>query len=402
MFKKVIFSFQANFLVAILSLITTLITAKFLGSYGKGYLSIITIYISVVQLINEIFGVGTVLFLLKKYQMKEIFLISYFWFLMVSIVSTLVISFFNLIEKDLQVVFFFNTIFISVFMLNLRVVLNKMNIKWYNFLIILQPLILLLFLIQKGLTFFTVKDFLLFQLFSYSIISVVALIVLRKELKKDKLRYDNIKPLFVDSISLGIVNQTANFSQIINYRVSYFFIEKFVGLKAVGVFSIVLSFANVIWLFATSTGTLLGNEISKTDKLKKSSVAQFFKYMKISVFFTLLTLIIVYIIPSHVYVKLLNKDFSSVKPLLLMMAPAILMFTLAKILGYFFSSLGKMKINLYSSLAGLIPSVLLGYILVKEFKIFGAVMSCSISFIISSIVLLYFFLKEKYKFREII
>jgi O-antigen/teichoic acid export membrane protein len=62
MIKKVIFSFQANFLAAILSLILTVITAKFLGASGRGFLSILITYVSILQLVTEIFGAGIVFF----------------------------------------------------------------------------------------------------------------------------------------------------------------------------------------------------------------------------------------------------------------------------------------------------------------------------------------------------
>lgn len=402
MLKKIIFSFQANFIVAILTLIITLITAKFLGSYGKGYLSIIAVYISIIQLVNEVLGASTVFFLLKKYQVNEIFLVSYFWFFLVSFISMLIISFFKLIDVSLIIIIFFNVFFSSVFLLNQRIILNKMNTKWYNFLIVLQPLLILILIYFKGATTFTVKDFLFFQMLSYLISSFLAFLVLLKELRKFNLRYSILEDFVKESMSLGAVNQAANLSQTINYRASYFFIEKFQGLQAVGVFSIVLSFANVIWLFAVTAGTLLGSEISKSDKLNKKEIQQFFNYMKLSLAFTFLAIIIVYFIPTELYIWALNKDFSSLKQLILLMTPAILVFTLAKILGYFFSSLGKMRVNFYSSLAGVIPSVLLGYLLIKEFKIYGAVISCSISFIITSMVLVYYFWKEKSKVKQAI
>jgi hypothetical protein len=401
MFKKIIYSFQANFIVALLTLAITLIAAKNLGAFGKGYLSVFAVYVSIIQLFNEILGVGTAFFLLKNYRAAEILFISYLWFVMISFIGTVVISNLNLLNEEFNNVFFFNTLFVSVFTLNLRLVLNKIKIIWYNLFLVVQPLMLLFLIYYKGFGLFTIKDFIYFQTLSFITVSIMSLISLSFEFKNNGLRYNKILPLFKESFTLGILNQSANFAQIINYRLSYFFLEKFQGLKSVGVFSIILSFANVIWLFAVSTGTLLGNEISKEDKLNRLSIHQFLKYIKISIGFSFIALLIVYLIPNHVYINVLSKDFAEVKPLILLMAPAILIFTLAKILGYFFSSLGKMKINLYSSISGILPSVILGYILIKKFKIIGAVASCSISFIVSSGVLIYFFWKENSKIKNL-
>ena len=342
------------------------------------------------------------MFLIQKYRVKEILLMSYLWFLLVTSLTTLLVYNFSLIDKDFLGVFFFSSIFVSTTSLNLKVVLNKLNIKWYNLSLILQPLILLILLYAKGLSLFTIKDFLVTQIASYFILSCFTLLILKNVIFDEKLRFSELKILFKQSFNLGIINQAANLSQIINYRLSFFFIEKFEGLKAVGVFSIVLSIANVIWLFAVSTGSLLGNEISKSGKLTIDNIFLFSKYMKVSVAFTIVAVIVIYILPAKVYVSILNKDFLEVKSLLLMMAPALLIFTIAKIFAYFFSSLGKMKVNLYSSLAGLLPSIILGYFLIKEYKLNGAVISSTISFMMSSIVMLIYFYRYKRSFEKTI
>ncbi|MRX48369.1 lipopolysaccharide biosynthesis protein [Pedobacter puniceum] len=393
MLKKIIFSFQANFVVAVITLVISLITAKFLGSYGRGYLSIIAIYIALVQLINDILGVGVVFFLLKRYQVNEIVFISYVWFLFVTTIGTLILTHIGLIGIQFKYVFFLNVLSASIFALNLRILINKVKIKWYNMLVILQPLIVFILLYLKGFSDFSIKDFLIFQGVSYMIPSAFSILLLMNEFK-EQFRVFVIKDLIKESFKLGIINQGANFSQIVNYRVSFFFIEKYEGLKAVGVFSVLFSFANVIWLFAVTVGTLLGNEVSKSDKLNGGSIAQFSNYIKITLIFTFILIIGIYLLPSQVYVDLLNKDFYQIKRLLLLLSPAIIIFSSAKVLGYFFSSQGKMKINFYASLAGLIPSIVLGYILIKEFKIYGAILTCSISFILSSFILGYFFWKE--------
>lgn len=401
MLKKVIFFFQANFVVAILSLAITLLTAKYLGTSGRGYLSIILVYVSFTQLVNEIFGVGSVFFLLRKYNVLEIFSVSYAWFIVVSMIITTIISKVGLINNDIQVIFFFNVFLASASLLNLKVLLNKTGVRWYNILIVLQPVTILGLIMFVGSLGLNIQKFLLFQGIASFATAMISLVFLHRELIPQNFRLFMIKPLFKESFRLGLINQAGNLSQLVNYRASYFFIERFKGIKEVGIFSIVLSFANVIWLFAVSTGTLLGNDISKKEKLENTDLNRFVSYIKMSVFITLVALVVVYCIPLEIYSTLLTKDFIDVKPLILIMGPAILIFTIAKVLGYFFSSLGKMNINFYSSIAGTIPSIILGYFLVKEYKLIGAVISCSLSFIVSTIILVIYFWKTRTELLEL-
>lgn len=401
MFKKVILNFQANFIVALLNLLITIVTAKYLGATGKGYLSIVAVYISVIQLLNDTCGASVVFYLLKKYKTVEIIVISYCWFFLVTSLATIIIFKFNFLEKDIDLVFYFNVLISSFFLLNIRIIISKIGNRWYNFLIIFQPLITIVLIFFYGIEKFDVKNFLTFQIFSYLVGLAISIVVLRKILH-ERIRFHRFKIIVFHSFKLGFYNQSASLSQIINYRFSYFYLEKFTGLKSVGVFSIILSFANVIWLFAVTIGTLLGIETSKLQKTNSNLFDQYIKYTKITLIFTLFSVIILYLIPPSIYIILLNKDFSELKQLLIYTTPAIMVFSISKVLAFFFSSSGMIKINLYASFTAIIPSIVLGYIFIKNYGIYGAIASSTVSFLVSTFILIIFFFKEKRKLDNLI
>ena len=401
MLKKVLFSFQANFLVAILSLVLTLATAKFLGAYGRGYLSIFVSYIAILQLISEIFGAGIVFFLIKKYHINEICIISYLWFLMISLFGTALFVGLKLVESDYGILFFFYALSSSIFILNGRFLINKLNLFWHNLIIILQPLAVIIILSIIGWNHFNIHDYLLYQVFSYSTLNLFAIILLRQEIFK-KIRMNMIPSLIKESLKLGTTSQLSNLTQTINYRLSYFYIQKFAGLNSVGIFSLVMSVCNVIWIFAVSVGTLISNETTKLPESNTKVIKLTDKYLMLSVFVTILMIIGVFIFPNKYFITLLNKDFSNIKFYLMLMSPAIVFFSFAKVLAFYFSGIGKIKFNLIASFSGVLPSIILGWFLIKRFGIYGSILSTSISLILTAGVLIYFYFQERRDNNQII
>ncbi|TKB96063.1 MATE family efflux transporter [Pedobacter cryophilus] len=396
MFKKIIFSFQSNFIVAVLALVLTLLTAKFLGAYGRGYLSIIATYIAFIQLITGILGPGTLAFLMRVHKFSELFLLSFLWSLVISIFSTFLLNTIGLINQQVTLIFFLNCFLLSIFSLNLRGLINKSNLNWYNILIVLQPLVILACLSYSGLNNFTALDFLYFQNLSYLLVILISILVLRDEIFV-KINFSELIKLTRSAFKIGGINQLSNLTQLFNYRLSFFFLEKWSGLNAVGIFSIILSIANVIWLFAITAGTLIGDEISKVATSTDKGLKLINRYLKISVGVSLIFLFAAFILPSSFYIYLLNNDFSRIKFYLVTFSPGILIFSIAKVLAYYFSNIGKVRINLISSFGGIVPTFL-GFFLVKYYAINGVIISTSFSFLISTYILIYFYIKENKKY----
>jgi O-antigen/teichoic acid export membrane protein len=238
-------------------------------------------------------------FLIKKYQTSEICFISYLWFLIISFLGTLFFTVLKLIEPNYSVLFFVYTFLSSLFILNGRFLMNKLNLFWYNFFIVLQPLFVIIGLSIIGWHQFNIQDYLLYQVFSFGSLNLASIFLLRQEIFK-KVRF-KLMPLFIkESFKLGATNQLSNLTQTINYRLSYFYIQKFVGLSAVGVFSIVMSVCNVIWLFAVTVGTLISNETTKSSESNSKVTKLTDKYLLISVFVTIIMVFWIFYISKSV------------------------------------------------------------------------------------------------------
>lgn len=389
MLKKIIFTFQANFIVAVLTLIITIVTTNFLGASGKGYLSIISTYLSIIQLITGIIGPGTLPFLLRNHRYSSIFILAILWSIVISLVSSFLLNSVGLLSNEIIIVFFLNAFSASVFLLNARMLISHNKIKFYNAIIIFQPSVILAFLFCFGANNFNTVHFFYIQFVSYFIGVFISSIILKNLIFK-RVNFLELKLLISESFTLGSFNQLSSFTQLLNYRFSFFLLEKFSGLKSVGIFSIILSFANVIWLFATTVGNLIGDEMNKTTNNRQSGAKLIDKYLKFSLVATLVFLILASITPVNLYVYILGIDFEGIKYYLFIFSPAIFIFSIAKVLAFYFSSLGKVKINFLASVLGLIPTGL-GFWFIKNFDLNGVIISTTLSFLASTLFLIYQF-----------
>jgi O-antigen/teichoic acid export membrane protein len=65
------------------------------------------------------------------------------------------------------------------------------------------------------------------------------------------------------------------------------------------------------------------------------------------------------------------------------------------ILGYYFSSTGKHHINALASTAGLIVTIILGFILIPAWSYYGAGITASISYAVTALVIVIFYARER-------
>lgn len=394
MLKKIIFAFQANFLVTVLNLIIILITSRYLGAAGRGYLSIIATYLGIIQLITGIIGPGTLPFLLRKFNYASIFFLAVLWSVTISIITTFLLTLVGFINREISIVFFLNAFTGSIFFLNIRMLISNNKLRWYNLLVILQPVIILacLFAFDNN---FNRNDFFNFQFASYLIIILISTIILKGDIFK-KPQISTIKKLTSEAFTLGAFNQLSSFTQLINYRLSFLFLEKFSGLKSVGIFSIILSIANVVWLFSTTVGTLIGEEMNRFKDNYYKGLQLINKYLKVTITVSLMFLVIINLLPSAVYVYILGLEFDSIRNYLMIFSPAILIFSISKVSAFYFSSLGRVRVSFYASVIGLIPT-LAGIWLIKYLDIYGVIISTTLSFSFSTFVFLVYYFKNKKK-----
>jgi O-antigen/teichoic acid export membrane protein len=85
------------------------------------------------------------------------------------------------------------------------------------------------------------------------------------------------------------------------------------------------------------------------------------------------------------------------------LAPGILVFVNALIIGHYFSGSGKYHVNTLGSTVGLIITIILSYLLIPRFGYMGAAVTASISYLATSVFVTWFFCREAHlKFSSLL
>jgi O-antigen/teichoic acid export membrane protein len=85
------------------------------------------------------------------------------------------------------------------------------------------------------------------------------------------------------------------------------------------------------------------------------------------------------------------------------MSPGIIAFGTSIIIFNYFAGIGKNRVNAFAAFAGLLSNILLSYLLIPVYGLYGAGITASISFVLMSGILIGMFLLEtKTGFKEFI
>jgi O-antigen/teichoic acid export membrane protein len=192
---------------------------------------------------------------------------------------------------------------------------------------------------------------------------------------------------------LGFMNQLAHITQMMSFRLSYYFLELFHGDSFVGIYSNGLQIMEAIWLVSKSISLVQYARIANTDD-KKYSQDLSVRLVKVGFFISLTLIIPLLLLPESFYLFLFGDGFTGVKEVIWILAPGVLVYNFSIILGHYFSGTGKYYVNTIASSTGLVVAVVLFISLIPTYETWGAALATSISYAITSIVVIIFFMRE--------
>jgi O-antigen/teichoic acid export membrane protein len=307
--------------------------------------------------------------------------------------------------------------------INLTILQSFEKIKTFNLFQIIQSLFLVTF-IGGSLLYhkinelpFEVDIYLLALLLSYILGFIFSIYPILKHLKslnpqknqvgessdKNRIESFNFKNLLTqlkEMLLLGFWVQLANLAQLLNYRLSYYFIEFYVGRKPLGIFDLGTKLSEAIWVFPKSLCLVQYARLSNNndeDYARKLTLT----FAKIATLFTLIVVILLLLLPPTFFSFIFGAEFSEVKPIIYALAPGIVFLSCLTIISHHFAAKGLYWINGLSSLTGLLVTLVGGFIFIPmaaqtsymhAITVAGLITSCS--YFVSLVFSMLFFFKR--------
>ncbi len=390
--KRILSTFLANVFSVVISFLLLIITAKHLGAVGRGVISLVAVQSTILQVFCGVIGAGIIYLLSAKYRYGNIILLSYCWSFIINIIYVIVIYFLKGSLDRTTFYIAFISFLASGYTVNSLLLINVSKILAYNIIKLVQPLLILGILLLIGISKFHVNDYFNSLIASYIISIGISFVFLKNVMGKIELHV--LPDIFKFSMKYGGLNQLSNTIQAVNYRFSFFILNKNFSLSVLGVFGLLITLIDTIWLFCATVSMLLYSDVSKEENPAKNFILTE-KTAIISAIGTCLFIAFGLLLPNSVYVYVLSKDFIEIKSLLLLFAPATIIFSVGKVIAHYFSGRGLVKWNVFSSLGGAIFAISIGIIIIPYWGLKGAVLTNSFAYIISSIILFYYYRSEK-------
>jgi O-antigen/teichoic acid export membrane protein len=389
--KNTTFTILNKFIILLANFFIVVLTTRIWGSTGRGEIALVLANISIIAIVSNIFCGSTVAYHAPKLQRDFLLGVSLGGSLLVSGSGAAVFSFIFGFK------YFLPLFLISFIMSMLGAVsmywLGRNDIKKYNFLTLISPVFILTFLIVLCLILRKKSIETCFQAYYFgtatALIISIAGLSLNGSFKLPDFRSVGLKSIF----SYGINNEFNYFIQFINYRLSYFFIAKILGLAQLGVFSIVVSISESLWIISRSLSVIhFSNVINSDDRLKSRHDTNIFARQ--SLWISLLFMVIAVAVPSSVYQFVFGSGFTNVKIFIIYLLPGIVAIAVSNLYGHYFAGIGKLIILRNKSFIGLGATLILLPLLIKKYQLTGVCISLNVSYILSSLYLWINFRKE--------
>jgi O-antigen/teichoic acid export membrane protein len=394
--KKILNTFGTKAISAIINLLIAVILSQYLGPEGKGVQSLIITTITFVLVFANLVGGATLVYLVPRHSASLLVVPSYAWTIIIALISYFILLLFPVVDRSFIIHICLLSALNSITAINTSILTGKEKISTANMISLLQPTILIISLFSLFILAdkHQIQSYIISLYTSFGISAAASIIYYVRYCGGIKIhRISEYNPIIREMVRFGLLNQVAHITQMLSFRLSFYVLDRFHGEAAVGIYSNGISIAESIWLISKSISLVQYARISNTENRKESAVLTA-RLIKFSFFASLLLLIPLVIMPSSFYTWIFGDGFEQTGTVIWTLAFGVLVYNFSILIGHYFSGTGRYQVNAISSSLGLIASVILYYTLIPSYGITGAGFATSLSYFITTVILIIIFNRE--------
>lgn len=395
MLNKILGTFVTRIFSSILGFFILILTTQYLGAEGRGIIGLLGVSIGIILIFTGFIGGPALVYLTPRKNLLQLLIPSYLWAFLVCIVGTLFLMTSQLVPENLISHIFLISFISAISNINLMILIGKEKINSNNIISLIQTVANFLTLVFLFLVIN--RPNLLSYIVSLYVTNLISLIlgfyILRKFVTFSRLDSKMDSSVVRDLLKFGFLAQIGNVIQYLNYRLSFYILNFYTGIAAVGIYSVGVSLSEALWLASSSISLVQYSKISNTNDLNYSRELTV-RLAKFSFIITAFMVILILFIPANLFGIIFGKDFSPVRNIMFALSAGIASFGLTVIISHYFAGIGRYHINVTASLLGLIGTVIFNLLLVPKYGYIGAGIAASISYLISSFFLIWKFVTE--------
>ena len=393
MLGKILNTFGTRLVSAVLNLLIAVIISRVLGPDGKGEQGLIVATIAYILVFANLMGGGAIVFLTPKFHSATILLPAYLWSVFSGLLFAVILRTFDLVDPAMVYHICALSVISAFTAINSSLLIGKEKIAPSNLVALAQPLV-----VSAGLVVFffflnkiTIWSYVTSLYVGFFMAFVVSVLYLKKYGDGFQFAgFADYRLVVVKMIQYGFLNQLAHVFQLLSFRMSYYWLEQLFSGSEVGIYSNGTSLVESIWLISRSISMVQYARIANTnDKAYAQKLTVNLTFAGLAA--SLVLLIILVLLPADLFIWVFGRGFGDVGLVIKTLAPGVLFFNIALIMGHYFSGTGKYHVNTIASFAGLVVSVVLFSTMIPVYGIAGAGWATSISYFITSFIVFLFF-----------
>ena len=389
MFKNILQSVFTKGFVAVINFLVFILSAKYLGASSRGEINIFVLNIAIIQILNEIYTGYSLIYFIPKYNFKRIFISGVVYTLLACSFGNALFHLLRLQLPDYGWLGYIISTLVILNTFNCVLILGKERIALYNFLCILQPLLLLLGLCYSifFLKNFTLQSYLFPMLTSFVISFIISFIaVLNISRTTSSTKEFDFKPIII----YGFICQMGVLLYILSNKYSYYLLE---NNNEVGLYGTACSLIESVLIISNGIAPVFMARVANSGN-SEDNAKMAFALSKSSSILSLIFILFILLIPNELYVALLGNGYKQVKFFMILYAPGIFIMSFISIINNYFSAIGKLKQVLLCNFLGFTGSIITAHLLIPVYGIIGATLAANLAYLITAIAIIYYFIKS--------
>ena len=392
MLLRLLHTFAARLGVALLNFGVVWLTARYLGSAGRGQVSLFVTDIALSLLFIGLLGGSSLIYLAPRRSVWHLLLPALAWATLVSAAGTLGIW----LWRDTGWVYAAHLFAVSwlqaAFSITTLLLLARRRETTYNYLNLAQAGLLALVLAAAfwGLHLRQVPVYWWSCYPAYGLPLLASLLLLSRLPDTWRRAPGELRAV---TRELAQHSRGAHFSNILsflNYRLSYYFLAGLTGAagtRAVGVLSVGVALAEAIWLIPRSAAQVQYVDLVHAPD-KAAQAAAVARTARLTLLATAAALVVLLLLPAPLLTAIFGREFSAVRPLIMLLAPGVLAISLNMQLSSYFGGMATYRVSNMAAAAGLVTTLLACSQLIPRFGAAGAALSSTMSYLTSTVWLL--------------
>lgn len=191
----------------------------------------------------------------------------------------------------------------------------------------------------------------------------------------------------------GAYSQAGHIMKFMSFRCTYYMLVNFSGEVVLGIFSNGVSLIESVFLISNSISTVLFPKVSNSSDSEFSRTLTL-QLTKLSILLCLIALIPLCLLPPSFFIWLFGSEFGGVHTVILILAPGVLFYNVALVIGHYFSGIGRIRVNTWANLTGLITTIVMGLLFYPNFGMNQIALISTVSYITTAILIIYNFRKD--------